>query len=104
MLTISTLTAPEPTTLSPITHFRSFTTNLDNLCTRTLSSLGHQESPLDAHEAEAKSYYIISLERYVPSFLLRTCLILPRWQAFMFGHPLAIAFHHFDTQLPSISP
>ncbi|KAG1820132.1 hypothetical protein EV424DRAFT_1615578 [Suillus variegatus] len=62
--------APEPTTLPPITHSRSFTTSLDNLCTRTLSSLGHQESPLDAHEAEAKSYYIISLERPTPSSIL----------------------------------
>jgi len=27
--------------------------------------------------------------------------ILLRWQAFMFGRPLTIASHHFDTQLPS---
>lgn len=32
-----------------------------------------------------------------PTFLLT----LNRWQAFMFGRPLAIASHHFDTQLPS---
>ncbi|KAK7060139.1 hypothetical protein VNI00_000903 [Paramarasmius palmivorus] len=28
-------------------------------------------------------------------------VILERWQAFMFGRPLTIASHHFDTQLPS---
>ncbi|KAF9076624.1 fungal-specific transcription factor domain-containing protein [Rhodocollybia butyracea] len=28
-------------------------------------------------------------------------VLLERWQAFMFGRPLAIASHHFDTQLPS---
>lgn len=28
-------------------------------------------------------------------------ILLERWQAFMFGRPLAIASHHFDTQLPS---
>ena len=27
-----------------------------------------------------------------------------RWQAFMFGRPLAIASHHFNTQLPSYCP
>ncbi|KAG1780404.1 fungal-specific transcription factor domain-containing protein [Suillus placidus] len=31
-------------------------------------------------------------------------LLLERWQAFMFGRPLAVASHHFDTQLPSVSP
>ncbi|KAF8845601.1 hypothetical protein BDN67DRAFT_961186 [Paxillus ammoniavirescens] len=29
-------------------------------------------------------------------------ILLERWQAFMFGRPLAIASHHFDTQLPAI--
>ncbi|KAF8665801.1 hypothetical protein AX16_000245 [Volvariella volvacea WC 439] len=28
-------------------------------------------------------------------------ILLERWQAFMFGRPLVIASHHFDTQLPS---
>ncbi|KAA1474073.1 hypothetical protein DENSPDRAFT_823763 [Dentipellis sp. KUC8613] len=28
-------------------------------------------------------------------------ILLERWQAFMFGRPLAIAAHHFDTALPS---
>ncbi|KAI9063445.1 hypothetical protein FKP32DRAFT_1651128 [Trametes sanguinea] len=28
-------------------------------------------------------------------------ILLERWQAFMFGRPLAIASHHFNTQLPS---
>ncbi|THU83923.1 hypothetical protein K435DRAFT_688579 [Dendrothele bispora CBS 962.96] len=28
-------------------------------------------------------------------------VLLERWQAFMFGRPLFIASHHFDTQLPS---
>ncbi|KAF8900014.1 fungal-specific transcription factor domain-containing protein [Mucidula mucida] len=28
-------------------------------------------------------------------------ILLERWQAFLFGRPLAIASHHFDTQLPS---
>ncbi|THH20020.1 hypothetical protein EW146_g1254 [Bondarzewia mesenterica] len=28
-------------------------------------------------------------------------LLLERWQAFMFGRPLAIASHHFDMELPS---
>ncbi|KAJ3566969.1 hypothetical protein NP233_g6672 [Leucocoprinus birnbaumii] len=28
-------------------------------------------------------------------------VLLERWQAFMFGRPLAFASHHFDTQLPS---
>jgi hypothetical protein len=28
-------------------------------------------------------------------------VLLERWQAFMFGRPIAIASHHFDTQLPS---
>ncbi|KIK65721.1 hypothetical protein GYMLUDRAFT_39227 [Collybiopsis luxurians FD-317 M1] len=28
-------------------------------------------------------------------------VLLERWQAFMFGRPLCIASHHFDTQLPS---
>ncbi|KAG6331659.1 hypothetical protein ID866_7430 [Astraeus odoratus] len=28
-------------------------------------------------------------------------ILLERWQAFMFGRPLAIASHHFDTHLPS---
>lgn len=28
-------------------------------------------------------------------------LLLERWQAFIFGRPLAFASHHFDTQLPS---
>ncbi|TFK29338.1 hypothetical protein FA15DRAFT_582359 [Coprinopsis marcescibilis] len=28
-------------------------------------------------------------------------ILLERWQAFMFGRPLAVASHHFDTQLPS---
>ncbi|KAF8656412.1 hypothetical protein AX16_002556 [Volvariella volvacea WC 439] len=28
-------------------------------------------------------------------------VLLERWQAFMFGRPLVIASHHFDTQLPS---
>ncbi|RDB20541.1 putative transcriptional regulatory protein C1F7.11c [Hypsizygus marmoreus] len=28
-------------------------------------------------------------------------VLMERWQAFMFGRPLAIASHHFDTQLPS---
>lgn len=28
-------------------------------------------------------------------------ILLERWQAFMFGRPLTIASHHFDTQLPS---
>ncbi|KAJ3935633.1 MAG: fungal-specific transcription factor domain-containing protein [Lentinula lateritia] len=28
-------------------------------------------------------------------------VLLERWQAFMFGRPLAIASHHFDTSLPS---
>ncbi|KAK7471108.1 hypothetical protein VKT23_002523 [Stygiomarasmius scandens] len=28
-------------------------------------------------------------------------VLLERWQAFLFGRPLAIASHHFDTQLPS---
>ncbi|OJA07772.1 hypothetical protein AZE42_02981 [Rhizopogon vesiculosus] len=31
-------------------------------------------------------------------------MLLERWQAFMFGRPLAVASHHFDTALPSISP
>ncbi|KAG2159053.1 fungal-specific transcription factor domain-containing protein [Suillus bovinus] len=31
-------------------------------------------------------------------------ILLERWQAFMFGRPLAVASHHFDTQLPSVSP
>ncbi|KAG2053526.1 hypothetical protein BDR06DRAFT_459353 [Suillus hirtellus] len=31
-------------------------------------------------------------------------ILLERWQAFMFGRPLAVASHHFDTQLPSASP
>ncbi|KAI5982288.1 fungal-specific transcription factor domain-containing protein [Pisolithus marmoratus] len=30
-------------------------------------------------------------------------ILLERWQAFMFGRPLAIASHHFDTQLPCAS-
>ena len=38
----------------------------------------------------------------------RECLlisiVLRRWQAFMFGRPLAIASHHFNTQLPSYCP
>ncbi|KAJ3822421.1 fungal-specific transcription factor domain-containing protein [Lentinula raphanica] len=28
-------------------------------------------------------------------------ILLERWEAFMFGRPLAIASHHFDTSLPS---
>ena len=28
-------------------------------------------------------------------------ILLERWQAFMFGRPLAIASHHFNTQLPT---
>ncbi|KAJ8086117.1 hypothetical protein PM082_004937 [Marasmius tenuissimus] len=28
-------------------------------------------------------------------------ILMERWQAFMFGRPLTIASHHFDTQLPS---
>ncbi|KAJ7672858.1 fungal-specific transcription factor domain-containing protein [Mycena rosella] len=28
-------------------------------------------------------------------------VLLERWQAFMFGRPITIASHHFDTQLPS---
>ncbi|KAF8165110.1 fungal-specific transcription factor domain-containing protein [Crassisporium funariophilum] len=28
-------------------------------------------------------------------------VLLERWQAFMFGRPVGIASHHFDTQLPS---
>ncbi|KAI0270743.1 fungal-specific transcription factor domain-containing protein [Gloeopeniophorella convolvens] len=28
-------------------------------------------------------------------------ILLERWQAFMFGRPIAIASHHFDTDLPS---
>ncbi|KAI0363727.1 hypothetical protein BV20DRAFT_1057809 [Pilatotrama ljubarskyi] len=28
-------------------------------------------------------------------------ILLERWQAFMFGRPLSIASHHFNTQLPS---
>ncbi|KAF8897168.1 fungal-specific transcription factor domain-containing protein [Infundibulicybe gibba] len=28
-------------------------------------------------------------------------ILLERWQAFMFGRPIVIASHHFDTQLPS---
>ncbi|KAG5654658.1 hypothetical protein H0H81_009906 [Sphagnurus paluster] len=28
-------------------------------------------------------------------------VLMERWQAFMFGRPLVIASHHFDTQLPS---
>ncbi|CDO74144.1 hypothetical protein BN946_scf185043.g194 [Trametes cinnabarina] len=28
-------------------------------------------------------------------------ILLERWQAFMFGRPIAIASHHFNTQLPS---
>ncbi|KAF8076015.1 fungal-specific transcription factor domain-containing protein [Lyophyllum atratum] len=28
-------------------------------------------------------------------------LLMERWQAFLFGRPLVIASHHFDTQLPS---
>ncbi|PPQ79557.1 hypothetical protein CVT25_003439 [Psilocybe cyanescens] len=28
-------------------------------------------------------------------------VLLERWQAFLFGRPLCIASHHFDTQLPS---
>ncbi|KAF9569447.1 hypothetical protein CPC08DRAFT_701929 [Agrocybe pediades] len=28
-------------------------------------------------------------------------ILLERWQAFLFGRPIAIASHHFDTQLPS---
>ncbi|KAJ3734506.1 fungal-specific transcription factor domain-containing protein [Lentinula guzmanii] len=28
-------------------------------------------------------------------------ILLERWQAFMFGRPLSIASHHFDTSLPS---
>ncbi|KAF9468850.1 fungal-specific transcription factor domain-containing protein [Collybia nuda] len=28
-------------------------------------------------------------------------ILMERWQAFMFGRPLIIASHHFDTQLPS---
>jgi len=28
-------------------------------------------------------------------------MLLERWQAFLFGRPLSIASHHFDTQLPS---
>jgi len=31
----------------------------------------------------------------------RTQLELCRWQAFMFGRPITMASHHFDTQLPS---
>ncbi|KAG2031542.1 hypothetical protein BDR03DRAFT_927876 [Suillus americanus] len=31
-------------------------------------------------------------------------ILLERWQAFMFGRPIAVASHHFDTQLPSVSP
>ncbi|KAG0698840.1 fungal-specific transcription factor domain-containing protein [Suillus ampliporus] len=31
-------------------------------------------------------------------------ILLERWQAFMFGRPLAVASHHFDTRLPSVSP
>ncbi|KIJ70407.1 hypothetical protein HYDPIDRAFT_23518 [Hydnomerulius pinastri MD-312] len=30
-------------------------------------------------------------------------ILLERWQAFMFGRPLAIASHHFDTRLPTAS-
>ncbi|KAH7916140.1 fungal-specific transcription factor domain-containing protein [Hygrophoropsis aurantiaca] len=30
-------------------------------------------------------------------------VLLERWQAFMFGRPLAFASHHFDTQLPAHS-
>ncbi|KAH7930037.1 hypothetical protein BV22DRAFT_1028781 [Leucogyrophana mollusca] len=30
-------------------------------------------------------------------------VLLERWQAFMFGRPIAFASHHFDTQLPSHS-
>ncbi|KAH7888082.1 fungal-specific transcription factor domain-containing protein [Phlebopus sp. FC_14] len=30
-------------------------------------------------------------------------ILLERWQAFMFGRPLAIASHHFDTHLPAAS-
>ncbi|KAF8974707.1 fungal-specific transcription factor domain-containing protein [Flammula alnicola] len=28
-------------------------------------------------------------------------ILLERWQAFLFGRPISIAAHHFDTQLPS---
>lgn len=28
-------------------------------------------------------------------------ILLERWQAFMFGRPISVASHHFDTQLPS---
>lgn len=50
-------------------------------------------------------WHIILLERFVyPPFLLsfRTHL-RRRWQAFMFGRPISIASHHFDTQLPDPS-
>lgn len=51
-------------------------------------------------------WHIVLMERYVVSALLIQRGIdlesfLSRWQAFMFGRPLIIASHHFDTQLPS---
>lgn len=50
-------------------------------------------------------WHIILLERSVYlsakyDFLLNV-KISPSWQAFMFGRPITIASHHFDTQLPS---
>ena len=54
-------------------------------------------------------WHIILLERFVP-FVRAAAYIhldspLPsRWQAFMFGRPLAIASHHFNTLLPSYCP
>ena len=50
-------------------------------------------------------WHIILLERSVSPFSpsLLTYLPLSRWQAFMFGRPISIASHHFDTQLPEPS-
>lgn len=46
-------------------------------------------------------WHIILLERSVsPFLLLLITYLLRRWQAFMFGRPISIASHHFDTQLP----
>ena len=54
-------------------------------------------------------WHIILLERSVVSVrtAVHICLFLSssrRWQAFMFGRPLAIASDHFNTQLPSYCP
>ncbi|KAI9455408.1 hypothetical protein F5148DRAFT_1324980 [Russula earlei] len=81
------------------THYLALSTVDSEEAWRVKGELVNMATAMGLHRDPGKDMPLEAAERR--RWAWWHILLIERWQAFLFGRPIAIASHHFDTRLPS---